>query len=78
MLPEKREPAAWRADRLPNGFAVAAESIRENSRTPPNFQAARCFGTVDFESDAVAAAWGVKLARDVATFAARRHSRRRR
>jgi hypothetical protein len=39
MQPHTRKPAATRADRLPIGFAVAAESNRESSRDLLNFQA---------------------------------------
>jgi hypothetical protein len=38
MKARKRKPAAG-ADRLPNGFAVAAETTRENSGTLLDFQA---------------------------------------
>jgi hypothetical protein len=39
MASPKRKPAADEADRLPNGFAVAAESIRRDSQALVQIQA---------------------------------------
>jgi hypothetical protein len=39
MASPKRKPAADEADRLPNGFAVAAESIRKDSQALVQIQA---------------------------------------
>jgi len=49
MWPHKRKPAAWRADRLPKRFCLAAETSSDHTQALLHFQAAtveRRFGVL--------------------------------
>jgi hypothetical protein len=71
-MAKKRNPAAC------DGWAIKAgfnNQHAQNSASALQSQPKNRHGIVGFESDDAAAAWGVKLARDAKTFAARRPRR---